>query len=901
MSTVFLLLVCWLDLLALNSSCHPVHKKDACEVEGQKADCSHMSLREVPSNLPATITSLDVSHNTLTSLDAVILARYPRLIRIDAGYNSISRLQENVCRVLPALRTLSVPHNVVHLLTEKDLLHCSNLTWLNLSKNRLKLHGDPFLPLQRLAVLNVSANGLTSAWLGTQPQLWSLETLSLSGNKISVLRSNDFHYLSNSSLRTLELSSLPIKTFEPGCFKPIRELRDLVMDGTKLDLQLTTKLSQELSMTEIRNLWLRNTQLTSLANATFSGLQATNLTFLDLSRNNMAAAHDSPFRWLRTLETLILETNNFMHLTRTTFVGLEKLKLLNLRTALVKSKKSAYPVIDDFSFEPLVSLETLLMDNATFQEVAPHLFSGLRSLRRLSLGRSRTNLKTVSNATFASLAGSPLRALNLTSMSIARLAAGAFSGLGNLTTLVLDRNFINQTLTGEEFKGLGSVEEIFMSGNKAINLTPWSFRHVPNLRTLTLGRCLVRNLDLDPSPFRPLRNLSTLDLSNNNIANISAGLLQGLLNLRVLRLQHNNLGGAWKSAHPGGPVLFLRGLRSLETLSLDYNGMDEIPTEGLRRLFRLQELSLSGNYLDYLCDSIFDDLGSLRALRLQKNFITSVRREVFGPAFQNLATLRMERNPFDCTCESILWFVDWLATTNTSVPFLDSEYVCNTPPGKFNASISSLDSPSCKDLIWFFVLYVVTHFVVLTFTAITLVFRFEGWRILFYWKVLVSRVLGVKELDPGEARFEYDAYLLYAEKDKKWVERHLLPLEDEQFKFCMEDRDFIPGTSQLESIVDTMKNSRKIVFVVTERLLKDSWCTQYKARQALHQVIEDSRDSVVLILLEDIPDYRLGQTLLIRRGMLKSCCVLHWPVQRGRIPAFRHELQVALGSSNTVQ
>lgn len=68
--------------------------------------------------------------------------------------------------------------------------------------------------------------------------------------------------------------------------------------------------------------------------------------------------------------------------------------------------------------------------------------------------------------------------------------------------------------------------------------------------------------------------------------------------------------------------------------------------------------------LNQLKDSAFDDLGSLR---VQKNLITSVRKEVFRPALANLSQLVMEKNPFDCTCESILWFVAWLNRTNTSV------------------------------------------------------------------------------------------------------------------------------------------------------------------------------------------------------------------------------------------
>ncbi|KAG9335988.1 hypothetical protein JZ751_003387 [Albula glossodonta] len=887
-------------LLALptQSSCHLTQKTVACEIKDQTADCSHLSLNEIPNNLPTNITRLDVSHNRLRGLPGPTLARYSRLLCLNAGYNSITRLDGDMCLVLPFLRTLNVQHNEVHLLTDKDFRHCSNLTHLNLSFNRLKLQGEPFLPLKGLTALDVSNNSLTSARLGSLPQLWSLETLSLSGNFIKTLSKSDFSYLSNSSLQSLALSSIPLKKLEPGCFQPIRGLCDLVMDGSTLSLQLLTKLSQELSGTEIRSLSVQKVKLETLNNDTFRGLNNTNLTALDLSSNNLVHFTGSPFQWLGALETLSLVQNNLKQLTSSTFIGLGNLRVMNLSKALVNT----HNIIDDFSFSPLVRLETLLMGSTAFRQVTAHLFSGLESLRYLNLSRSRIDLQTVSNATFVSLSRSPLHTLDLSGTEISRLEPGAFSGLGNLTTLLLGYNHISHPLTGEEFLGLHRLEVMNMYYNWKIILTPASFACVPNLRSLSLGRSQVQNLEFEPSPFQPLRNLSILDLSNNNIANLKGGLLDGLDDLRVLKLQHNNLQRVWKSANPGGPVLFLQGLSNLEILELDNNGLDEIPVEGLRGLTRLQELSLAGNVLNHLRDSIFDDLISLRVLRLQRNLVTSVPPGVFSLAFHNLSVLNMEYNPFDCTCESILWFVEWLNATNASVPLLASEYICNTPPAYFNKSVSYFDPLSCKDLAPFESLYVLSCSLVLITMVTAFLFRFQGWRIQFYWNVLVSRTLGLMEPDHGEPRFEYDAYLIYAAGDMEWVKRNMLPLEeDKRYSFCMEDRDFVPGHSRLESIVETMKSSRKIVFIVTDNLLRDPWCGQYKVHQAMHQVIEDSRDSVVLVLLEDIPDHRLARTLLIRKGMLKSHCVLQWPVQRERVPAFRHKLRVALGSSNALQ
>ncbi|KAJ8280906.1 hypothetical protein GJAV_G00060820 [Gymnothorax javanicus] len=205
------LLACILGLL-LQSSCLQVGKMFSCKIKGQTADCRHLSLKEVPSDLPANITRLDISHNMLQALPWRSLVRYPMLVRLDASFNDIKHLESEMCHVLPLLMDLILHRNEVHLLTKEELLHCSHLMHLDLSANRLKLQREPFQPLQNLTTLDVSANGLTSAQLGSSPQLWKLETLSLSDNSIMSIESRDLAFLNCSSIQTLFLSSLPLKT-----------------------------------------------------------------------------------------------------------------------------------------------------------------------------------------------------------------------------------------------------------------------------------------------------------------------------------------------------------------------------------------------------------------------------------------------------------------------------------------------------------------------------------------------------------------------------------------------------------------------------------------------------------------------------------------------------------------
>nr|WHE44612.1 toll-like receptor 3 [Triplophysa yarkandensis] len=896
---VILWMLIWTCFHCICTAKAPPHRS-TCTVENGKADCSHMNLTAVPRNLPRNINALDVSHNKLKNLSSLYL--YADLEHVDAGYNSLIAIEHDLCLALPRLRSLHIQHNEVHLLSEKDLKSCSHLLKLDLSDNRLKLKGEPFTVLKDLTWLDVSRNKLKSAKLGTQPQLRNLVTLVLSGNEISVLEKHDFSFLSNSSaFQVLRLSSLPLKKVENGCFQTIAGLSELVLDGSKLGPQFTPIICQEIAGTAVQNLSLQNTLLAILTNSTFKGLNKTNITELYLSNNAMSKIAEGSFQWFPQLQFLSLEHNYLRHLTKDTFSGLGNLRELNLQKALNKGSAS-HPIIDDFTFHPLVRLEHLWMSNTAFRGITENIFSGLANLKTLDLSWSSTGLKTVTNKTFASLKESPLlQILNLTGMAINRLGPGAFAGLGNLTTLLLGYNFINQQLKGDELDGLYNVKELdFSLNHQSISLTNTSFIHVPTLRTLLLSRALRGTLDLNSSPFRPLVNLTFLDLSNNNIANINAGLLKGLYNLKVLKMQHNNLARLWKTANPGGAVLFLGDVTKLSYLDLDFNGLDEIPPNALRGLSKLRMLSLRGNLLNQLHASVFDELTSLQYLHLQKNLITSVQRATFGVPLSNLTELQMDRNPFDCTCESILWFSEWLNSTNVSVPGFPQGYICNTPIGYFNRTVMDFDPLSCKDMTPFKALYVLTSTAVLMLLVTAFLIHFQGWRIQFFWSIMVHRVLGLKDEAVSEVRYMYDAYIVHTAEDKPWVERSLLPLEEENVTFFLEDRDAIPGFPQLDTIVENMGRARKIIFVITDMLLKDPWCRQFKAHHALYQVMEDNRDSLILIFLQDVADYSLNRSLHLRRGMLKPRCILDWPLHKERIPAFHQKLRLALASTNMV-
>ncbi|CAI5783997.1 toll-like receptor 3 isoform X1 [Podarcis lilfordi] len=879
----FTLLTIWVHCESVGS---------VCKITDNTADCSHLKLTQIPSDLPTNITVLDLSHNQLKTLPPANLTKYGQLVYLDVGFNTISKLHQELCLNLPLLKVLKLGHNQLHKFPDDVFIHCGNLKELNLGFNILEIKNEPFINLKKLSLLDVSHNHLSTPRLGSQQQLESLQELVMSQNKITELRKEDLGFLRNSSLKKLDLSSNPPMEFHPGCFHAIGNLYGLLLDNVPLGPDRTKNLSSELSGTRIQNLSLSHVQLSQISNSTFSGMKETNLTILDLSKNELSHIENGSFVYFENLKSLNLMNNNIRYIYSHSLYGLHNVNYLNLENSNIRK-------INDSAFQWLKHLECLIMDGNKLLEITPNTFKGLENLKNLSL--SECNLTVVTEKTFSSLANSSLQFLNLTKCGITYMKAGAFSWLGQLTSLDLGLNNIKQDLTGHEFQGLSNIETLYLSYNSHLNLTSESFTFTPTLRKLRLRKVGCSNLAISPSPFRKLSNLTILDLGNNNIANMREEIFDGLHQLEILDLQHNNLDRLWKHANPDGPVLFLKGLRNLRLLDLESNGFDEIPGKAFSGLSQLRSLNFGKNNFNLFPKFVFDELASLSSLSLEKNLITAVDEKVFGRIFTNLKEINMEGNPFDCTCDSIAWFVNWLNGSITYIQGLNN-YICNTP-SKYHANrITQFDTSPC-DSAPFKLVYIVSTSLVLLLIFVVLLVHFEGWRIKFLWSVTVNRVFGHRELDRPLLQFDYDAYIIHAKKDMNWVSKNFIPLEENsqpEIRFCLEERDFEAGISEFEAIIDSIKRSRKIIFVVTEHLLKDPWCKRFKVYHAIQQAIEQSRDSIILVFRHDIPDYKLKNALCLRRAMFKSRCILEWPVQKDRHGAFYQQLKLALKTSSRV-
>lgn len=229
-------------------------------------------------------------------------------------------------------------------------------------------------------------------------------------------------------------------------------------------------------------------------------------------------------------------------------------------------------------------------------------------------------IAALSQEILGSLEPESIRYLSLARNIIRELPVGSFRALSNLIYLDLSLNSL-VFLSAEMFTGLeNSLMELKLSGNKLSHLgnIPLGLR---NLRRLDLSQNNLQevskmafngldylvylnvshNTHLTPFPvdlFHPMARLHILDLSNTGIEKLSGDIFANLLQLRVIRLASNHI--------------------------------QEIEESTFFNLRNLTEVDLSNNKIMTIKPGSFVNVMSLKRLYLRRNNLNSFKGEIFN-------------------------------------------------------------------------------------------------------------------------------------------------------------------------------------------------------------------------------------------------------------------------------
>ncbi len=167
---------------------------------------------------------------------------------------------------------------------------------------------------------------------------------------------------------------------------------------------------------------------------------------------------------------------------------------------------------------------------------------------------------------------------------ISQLPGGAFSHLQHCTDLDLSHNRVSYIDT-EAFTGLSSLQRLDLRNNEISSLPPGVFSPLKQCTALNVSSNMITAIEDDTFAQQSL--LVELDLSLNYIRVLGPHSFRGLVMLKVLYLQENDI-----SFLPRG---VFTGLTQLNTLHLDSNQISSLDNNTFQGLYSLERLSMVNN------------------------------------------------------------------------------------------------------------------------------------------------------------------------------------------------------------------------------------------------------------------------------------------------------------------
>ncbi|XP_033647370.1 leucine-rich repeats and immunoglobulin-like domains protein 3 [Asterias rubens] len=188
--------------------------------------------------------------------------------------------------------------------------------------------------------------------------------------------------------------------------------------------------------------------------------------------------------------------------------------------------------------------------------------------------------------------------------------------ISNLTRLLMDHNEIEYIEPGS-MEGFVSLRKLDLSYNNIVNITENTFPSQSNLHHIFLNNNRITLLA--PRSLEPLRILQTLNLEKNRIEELPKELFLMLDKLVTLNLSRNKLSNI-KS-------LNFEGLANLDVLNLRRNRISTLEDGAFYGLATLQDLQLDGNRISNVSKGWLFGLDEIRQLLLSRNLINATDPE----------------------------------------------------------------------------------------------------------------------------------------------------------------------------------------------------------------------------------------------------------------------------------
>uniref|UniRef100_A0A8D0FS17 TIR domain-containing protein n=1 Tax=Strix occidentalis caurina TaxID=311401 RepID=A0A8D0FS17_STROC len=424
-------------------------------------------------------------------------------------------------------------------------------------------------------------------------------------------------------------------------------------------------------------------------------------------------------------------------------------------------------------------------------------------------------------------------------------------------------NFLKNDLTDFLFQNcdkLIQLETLILQRNKFESLPKVSFMtsHMKSLKYLDMSNNLLRH-DAADAQCRWAESLTELDLSSNQLMDAVFECLP--VNIKKLYLQNNQITSVPKE---------MAELKSLEVLNLASNRLSDLP--GCGGFTSLEFLSVEMNSI----------------LTPSANFFQSCPR---------VRELQAGRNPFKCSCE-LQDFIRLERQSGGKLSGWPAAYVCEYPEDLQGTQLKDfhLTELACNTVLLLVTALLLT-LVLVAVVAFLCIYLDVPWYVRMTWQwTQTKRRAWHKHPEEQETILQFHAFISYSERDSLWVKNELIPnLEKGEgcVQLCQHERNFVPGKSIVENIINCIEKSYKSIFVLSPNFVQSEWC-HYELYFAHHKLFSGNSNSLILILLEPIPPYIIPARYHKLKALMAKRTYLEWPKEKSKRALFWANLRAAI-------
>ncbi|CAF1141757.1 unnamed protein product [Rotaria sp. Silwood1] len=363
-------------LQILNTAQCEIECPKGCKCDRTTVICRGLQLQEIPHDIPAFTTTLDLQDNLIKRISRDgNLQRLKNLRILDLRNNQLEEIDDDVFDGFDSLNQLFLNNNSLHKITTQTFNGLKNLQILNLDSNKLTcIKNDTFINVNKLELLSLNNNQIKYIASLSFDRLQLLSDLNLQGNLL----------VCNCHMKWLKHSK--ILSDHPECMSPTKLRNIPIVNVTDEDFNYEEQFSsRSILATEI-----------DVCDTSYSNSCPQNCTCYNrIVRCSHAQLIRIPYEEIPIYtEELYLDSNNIEEIP----YELTNHLIYLLRIDLSYNKLHFIP---GNLFSNLTRLETLILSYNKIQCLDSNSFKGLKNLRILSIHGNE--ISTISEGTFNDL------------------------------------------------------------------------------------------------------------------------------------------------------------------------------------------------------------------------------------------------------------------------------------------------------------------------------------------------------------------------------------------------------------------------------------------------------------------------------------------------------------------